>query len=403
MSMLGNKIAVLEQSLVRVPVEKARRLFKNVQRSIERENVHLKKQMEQLIARGQVVKLSDSSEISGALEILDSIIERVTLLREKLMVLRQDQVYIKEILAKRSDHIVEALNSLSTKDPNFAHWMSTRLNRLIAEYLLVRGYLDSAGKLVEDRNLNGLVDVSDIAFGKAIEYSLKQRRTAECLNWCHENKPSLKKIESDLEFDVRLQQYIELVRSGDRIEAMSYFRKHIAGAFSKNADQIYHALALLAVGPDTTIPVYKELYSEDRWDLLAQKFSTVFTTLNCMPPYPQLLVTLSAGLTAMKTASCTPHEEMQIKLLRASNFTRSALCPICYTELSSASEKLPYAHHTKPHVEPELVLLPNGHVYSKPKLIEHAKTLRLDSDTTICDPFTGQNFSIASLKPVYAT
>lgn len=46
--------------------------------------------------------------------------------------------------------------------------------------------------------------------------------TGPCLTYCHENRSKLRRLKSNLEFQVRLQDFIELVRSDKRLEAIKY-------------------------------------------------------------------------------------------------------------------------------------------------------------------------------------
>jgi macrophage erythroblast attacher len=61
---------------------------------------------------------------------------------------------------------------------------------------------------------------------------------------------------------------------------------------------------------------------------------------------------------------------------------------------------VPYAHHTKSHVESDLVLLPNGCVYGRQRLEEYSKRAGLDGDV-VKDLRSGEIFSIDDLKKVY--
>lgn len=61
---------------------------------------------------------------------------------------------------------------------------------------------------------------------------------------------------------------------------------------------------------------------------------------------------------------------------------------------------MPYAHHTKSHVESDLVLLPNGCVYGRERLEEYSKRAGLD-DNVVKDLRSGETFSIDDLKKVY--
>lgn len=46
----------------------------------------------------------------------------------------------------------------------------------------------------------------------------------------------------------------------------------------------------------------------------------------------------------------------------------TSVCPICSTELNELARHVPFANHTKSHVEPDPVVLPNGRIYGRERL-----------------------------------
>lgn len=55
---------------------------------------------------------------------------------------------------------------------------------------------------------------------KEVEQSLAHRETAKCLAWCHDNRSKLRKLRSTMEFNLRIQEFIELVRQDKRLDAV---------------------------------------------------------------------------------------------------------------------------------------------------------------------------------------
>jgi len=64
-------------------------------------------------------------------------------------------------------------------------------------------------------------------------------------------------LQSTLEFDLRLQEYIELARLRQTDEAIGYLKRHIINWHDAHMQQIKQATALLAFPPDTTCNPYK--------------------------------------------------------------------------------------------------------------------------------------------------
>lgn len=57
---------------------------------------------------------------------------------------------------------------------------------------------------------------------REVEQSLADHDTSKCLAWCHDNRSKLRKLKSNMEFNLRVQEFIELVRSDKKLEAVKY-------------------------------------------------------------------------------------------------------------------------------------------------------------------------------------
>lgn len=77
------------------------------------------------------------------------------------------------------------------------------------------------------------------------------------------------------------------------------------------------------------------------------------------------------------------------------------MCPICSTELNDLARKMPYAHHSKSYVESDPIVLPNGRVYGKHRLIENSTKIGSVEAGKVKDPTTGEIFSESDMKKVY--
>lgn len=63
--------------------------------------------------------------------------------------------------------------------------------------------------------------------------------------------------QNSLEFQLRLQQYIELRRGGKLLEARQHAQKYIAPHTETHSAEIYTAASMLAFPPDTQAEPYK--------------------------------------------------------------------------------------------------------------------------------------------------
>jgi len=203
---------------------------------------------------------------------------------------------------------------------------------------------------------------------------------------------------------LRFQQYIELVRTQDQaklLESITHAKKFLLPFRESYPKEVQQACGLLAFPPGTRAAAYAELYSPSRWSTLAQLFMQTHNTLLSLPSVPLLHIALSAGLSALKTPSCHSSHPSQSSISPTSSSSlTTSVCPICSTELNDLARNVPYAHHTKSHVESDLVLLPNGCVYGRQRLEEYSRKAGLGDDV-IKDLRNGDVFSVSEMTKVY--
>ena len=84
-----------------------------------------------------------------------------------------------------------------------------------------------------------LVELELFAQAKKVMDSLRGCNCTTALAWASENRARLKKAKSRLEFDLRLQEFVELARKGALTEALAYARKFF-GAFADTSAFILH-------------------------------------------------------------------------------------------------------------------------------------------------------------------
>ncbi|KAF2747770.1 hypothetical protein M011DRAFT_458194 [Sporormia fimetaria CBS 119925] len=381
---------LLDQPLLRTPYNLSRQTFKAAQRLIEHQTHILLKDIS-VAAQSASASASPSKSISD----LDSILAKLHTLQRKLSTLHEDEKRHIQASKSRISHLSELYNMQSLVDVKYDAWSRTRLSRLLVDYLLRQGYFESAKALAGRKGIEELVDVEAFMGALRIEKSLREGRdTREALAWCKENAQLLKKVGGEgLEYQLRLQQYVELVRQGHEmarermrdefefeeeeegegeaeakfVEARAYARRFLVG--NGDLDLLGRVAGLLAYRPDPERPTepYASLYSDARWAFLAGLFLQTHHNLYSLPPRPLLHSVLSAGLSALKTPSC--HSKIASSSANSASST-TTVCPICSTELNELARNVPYAQHRQSVVEDDPVVLPNGRIYGRRRLEE---------------------------------
>ena len=346
-------------------------------------------------------------------------------LKRRLESLREEEKALHRQSRARVNYLQELYEIPCVADVKYDEWSKVRLNRLMVDYLLRSGYTDSASSLAKRMGIEDLVDSEAFMQCHRIQASLDKHRTQECLSWCADNKQALKKEkvcityphrsnlvliidyeQSELEFELRLQQYLELVRTQQPLKLLEATR-HARKYFSSHPNSIFavRAAGLLAYSPNTTVEPYRTLYSSSRWETLKELFVNTYEKLLSLPQQTPLHHALSAGLSALKTPAC--HSTHLSSSSNANTASGTSVCPICSTELNELARGVPYAHHSKSNVESDPVVLPNGRVYGKERLLNwQGKAVKVEGngDSWIRDPTNPEEvYEVQQMKKIYFT
>ena len=95
---------------------------------------------------------------------------------------------------------------------------TTRVNRIIIDYMLRRGHHKTAEALAQRYDIRELVDIEIFVSTQSVIQALLQRNCSEALSWCKENQLRLKRLKSTLEIHLRLQEFIELALKGNKLQ-----------------------------------------------------------------------------------------------------------------------------------------------------------------------------------------
>jgi len=334
-----------------------------------------------------------------AIQSIDAMITRVENLKRKLSDLNDNVgTPTQAVMKERLEHLSVVDGAESQTTPEYQRWSDTRLDRWLIDWTLRTGRERTAKKLTGEKDIHTLVDVDMFMDIRRIELGLVNHSCTEALAWCNENKAALRKIKSTLEFDLRLQEYIELARLRQTGEAIGYLKKHTSNWRDTHLQQIVQAAALLAFPPDTTCTPYKRLYDLSRWDSLVRAFRLAVYSLNSLPTEPLLNLALYAGLASLKLPSCYEASCKNID------------CPTCDADLGVLAQEVPSSHHVNSTIVCQIsgkimdgnnppMAFPNGYVYSREALEEMA----VQHDGIVTCPRSQKTCTLQELRKVFVS
>ncbi|PFH49348.1 hypothetical protein AMATHDRAFT_147869 [Amanita thiersii Skay4041] len=404
-------VLLLEQPFARVPYENYRKIFRTSQKYIEKELGALQATSAEFVKNNAAASVR-MGDVEESVKTIECMIGRVENLKRKLSNLQETAARpTQDVMRERLQHLATIDAAPSSCSPDFSRWAETRLDRWLVDWSLRNGKEKTARQLAKEKDIETLVDIDLFTDIRRIEEALRHHSCTEALAWCNENKASLRKMKASflppppssltLEFDLRLQEYIELTRARKSMEAISYAKRHLVQWQETHYNEILHANALIAFDPSTTCLPYKRLFDPSRWSTLIQSFRQTAYSLNTLPTEPLLNLALYAGLASLKTPACYDPS------------TKNVDCPVCDGEtrdagIGSHHGEVPLSHHENSTIVCRIsgkimddvnmpMAFPDGQVYSREALEEMAAR---DGGIVTC-PRSGNKCEFSALRKVF--
>uniref|UniRef100_A0A665VRJ6 E3 ubiquitin-protein transferase MAEA n=1 Tax=Echeneis naucrates TaxID=173247 RepID=A0A665VRJ6_ECHNA len=415
-SQLSMALKVQEYPTLKVPYETLNKRFRAAQKNIDRETSHVT-----MVVAELEKTLSSFPVVDSVVSLLDGVVEKLSALKRKAA----ESIQAEDESAKLCKRRIEHLKEHSSDQPASVNlWKKKRMDRMMVEHLLRCGYYNTAVKLARQSGIEDLVNIEMFLTAKEVEESLERQETATCLAWCHDNKSRLRKMkllfhfkkklfashsierlnvifglflwQSCLEFSLRIQEFIELIRQNKRMDAVRHARKHFSQAEGGQLDEVRQVMGMLAFPSDTHISPYKDLLDPARWKMLIQQFRYDNYRLHQLGNNSVFTITLQAGLSAIKTPQCYKED----------GTSKNPDCPVCSKSLNKLAQPLPMAHCANSRLVCKIsgevmnennppMMLPNGYVYGYNSLL----SIRQD-DKVVC-PRTKEVFNFSQAEKVY--
>lgn len=217
--------------------------------------------------------------------LLDGVVDKLQVLKRKAEENISEEISAGFVCKRRLEHLKQNCNA-NNHDEDMSpstelqlaasnQWKKIRLNRMIVEHFLRLGYYETAetlaAKVACQSGIKDLTNIDIFQTSKEVELDLAVFSTAKCIAWCNDNKSKLRKINSNIEFRLRVQEFIELIREDKRMLAVKHAQKFFP-QFQEQLPEIKKCMALLAFPIGTELQPYKDLFDIKRWDDLILNF-----------------------------------------------------------------------------------------------------------------------------------
>lgn len=291
-----NEISSIEHSFLKVPHEHLCKTNRASQALVEAEFKLVAAKLE------LIQKSSTTLTKQQFLEEIDNLTHQLQLLKQKLDEFAAADKQIISTAEKRIKHLQEGSSAIGAH--TLEAWRAIRLDRIITDHLLRIGQYDVAEGLTQLAGIGDYVNLGVFKTARVVEEALAGHDCSIALQWCESNKPRLTKLKSTLEFKLRLQEYVELLRAGKRIEAIGYANTWFANQPDRHIKDIQEAMSLLVFIKSRTLSKHQAYFAEEKWADLIQQFRRNTFALNSLTGQSILQVTLQSGISCLKNYAC---------------------------------------------------------------------------------------------------
>lgn len=388
-------IKAMEHSTLKVPYEILNKKFRIAQKALDREVNQI-----QNAANEMEKSLTTGISCSEIRKIFDGVVERLQVFKRKAEENINEEINTTHICKRKLNHLKENIStdlkaSYEVWQATLDQWKRIRMDRMVVEHLLRQGHYKTAELLASRTSIRNLTNLDIFQTSREVEEDLANHKTSKCTLWCNDNKSKLRKINSKIEFQLRIQEFIELVREDKRKEAVKHARKYFQVFEKDHLKEICQVMALLAFQPDTQLEPYKPLFDPIRWDNLILSFRNENYRLYQLSNQSLLSVTLQTGLSALKTPQCY------------SSGSKNFNCPVCQIDFNVIANNLPFSHCAQsrlicrvtglPLNEHNLpMMLPNGQIFGQLAIPQITK-----EDGVVVCPITKQVWCDPKIEKVF--
>lgn len=467
-----------QMNLFKIPVELIKKNFKGIQKLVEKQKKQVTEDIAQIKQNPNLPPKDKLIRIDGLIKSFDNYQKKLKVLiskdeelrsrlnarLENLSLLSQykltnnnnddTSVNDKGTEEEKDSHVRKTVEEigLDLHNNNLINWYRVQTNLLIVDYLIKSNTSNDTN--IGISLLKSLAE-KDEKYLKLIDYDLfesfnkiyisiaRNRDLAPVITWFNENRSFLKKVNSNLEFEINYCKFLSLIEGDDVSKAIEFSKKNLSpygninnyqpnekGNYEKNLTKlkeiggllVYVSIYMASSTQNSKPPFssnivvnsprfqeYEKLLSNERWESLSRCFSENFTKLYSIPKSYPLYIYLSAGLSSLKTKSCYCNTENSIfnynssksnleedlyehnlatdkKYRSPSKFykllNKINNCPICSPELYQLSKNLPYAQLIT-SIFNNPFKLPNGNIYSFNKLLSPSNKYLSEKNTLL--------------------
>nr|GEW74612.1 protein RMD5 homolog A-like [Tanacetum cinerariifolium] len=179
---------------------------------------------------------------------------------------------------------------------------SNTINQIVASHFYREGMFDIGDCFVNEAQQGSIVD-RKTHFQEMYEIleSMKSRDLGPALKWATANHEKLLKNGSDIELKLHRLHFLEILKHGNKDEAINYGKLHFSSFGTQHFPEIQKLMGCILWAGKLDSSPYSKFLSPTNWDKLAPELTQQFCNLLGESNDSPLRVTIAAGIQGLPT------------------------------------------------------------------------------------------------------
>ncbi|CEF67246.1 Macrophage erythroblast attacher [Strongyloides ratti] len=348
----------LETHLVKGIFETFNKHYRLNQKNIERMAIRIREPLK--VCR----KAMDDGDLEKAKRALALLKTRIETLSEEMT----DNWLKEQALIKNFKERWLYINKVSIDEQRFTQ---QKFHRYLTEHLLRIGALKTASKYAAKYGVENLANFESYNEINNIITSIDQKNLEPAIIWCAQHKSRLKKINSSLTIELKIQDTLSNLQPNNKLEVLDALKKVLhENNYECSNSKISEIIGAIIVAGGCNIQKYNDMVNTKRYIQLRKLFISDASKIYGFYGGTPFSISLLLGICAFKSTKCSEQKDSK--------------CITCRPLYVKIGNKLPTASRrnsiildpiTKEILNENNVpmMLPNGLVYGKKQIDKNSK------------------------------
>uniref|UniRef100_A0A7I4DYN7 Uncharacterized protein n=1 Tax=Physcomitrium patens TaxID=3218 RepID=A0A7I4DYN7_PHYPA len=242
-------------------------------------------------------------DLTSIQEVFDRVAKKQKLCCSKTQEVGALQKELNTTVSKYGKMVDKAFNPDIAKAYREVESDSHLINQIIVQHFYRMGLFESGDCFAKESQEPNAAAALKVPFYEMYQNlgHLREKNVEPALSWARRNRQALEAKGSSLEFRLHQLQFLHVLRTKGRIEALEYAKLNFTPFAAEHMSDIQRLMACLLWANRLECSPYKDLLSPSQWDKVALEFTRESCNLLGQPYESPLYVTLSAGSQALSS------------------------------------------------------------------------------------------------------